>query len=117
MGSGKRLDGKVAIVTGATGGIGESTAKRFLEEGESMMLVGRSADKLGETRQRLSGFDDLAVSVADASDKQATAATVAATVEAFGGVDILLANAGIEGKITLIQDQTVENLKKFSART
>jgi len=76
----KRLEGKVAIVTGATGGIGEATAKRFLEEGASVMLVGRSAEKLSETRQRLSGFDNLATSVADATDEQATAAAVAAHV-------------------------------------
>lgn len=49
----KRLSGKVAIITGATGGIGEATAKLFLQEGASVMLVGRSADKLKETRDRL----------------------------------------------------------------
>ncbi len=108
----KRLDGKVAIVTGATGGIGEATAKRFLEEGASVMLVGRSAEKLGETRGRLSAYDNLAISVADATDEQATAAAVAATVEAFGGVDILLANAGTEGKIAMIEDQTFADFEE-----
>jgi len=48
-----RLSGKVAIVTGASGGIGEATAKLFLKEGASVMLVGRSAEKLKETRDRL----------------------------------------------------------------
>ncbi len=112
MGSGTRLDGKVAIITGATGGIGEATAKRFLDEGASVMLVGRSADKLKETLGRLTAFGNVAMSVADATDEQATAAAVAATVEAFGGVDILLANAGTEGKIALIENQTVENFEE-----
>ncbi|CAN5329195.1 hypothetical protein BH20ACI2_BH20ACI2_29080 [soil metagenome] len=108
----KRLDGKVAIVTGATGGIGEATAKRFLDEGASVMLVGRSAEKLKATSEKLAAVGNLATSVADAADEEAIAAAVAATVGAFGGVDILLANAGTEGKIALIEDQTVENFEE-----
>ena len=100
---GKRLSGKVAIITGATGGIGEATAKLFLHEGASVMLVGRSADKLQQTRGRLGVENGLAHFVADATDEAATAAAVNATTEAFGGVDILLANAGTEGKFNLIE--------------
>ena len=107
----KRLDGKVAIITGATGGIGEAMAKRFLEEGASVMLVGRSAEKLKATRERLGAENYLAVFVAEAADEAATAAAVEATVKAFGGVDILLANAGTEGKVALIEDQTLENFE------
>ena len=112
IGSGKRLDGKVAIITGATGGIGEATAKRFLEEGANVMLVGRSAEKLAATRNNLADLGNVATSVADAADENAMAAAVAATVDAFGGVDILLANAGTEGKIALIEDQTVANFEE-----
>ena len=94
-----KLQGKTAIITGATGGIGEATAKLFLAEGANVMLVGRSAEKLSATRGRLGSGKNLAHSVADAVDEQATAAAVAAAVQAFGGVDILLANAGNEGAV------------------
>lgn len=102
--SNKRLDGKVAIITGATGGIGEATAKRYLKEGASVMLVGRSPEKLKETRGRLSGFENVADFVADATDEAATKASVEATVEAFGGLDIVVANAGTEGNFAPIEN-------------
>lgn len=98
-----RLEGKTAIITGATGGIGEATAKLFLEEGANVMLVGRSADKLAAARERLPAGAALAHSVADATDEEATAAAVAATLKAFGGVDILFANAGNEGLVKPIE--------------
>ncbi len=103
----KRLNGKAAIITGATGGIGEATAKLFLDEGASVMLVGRSKEKLKATRERLAVKSNLAEFVADAGDEEATAAAVAATVEAFGGVDILLANAGTEGNFAPIESLTL----------
>ena len=109
--SGIRLDGKVAIITGATGGIGEATAKRFLEEGAHVMLVGRSAEKLRATRERLAGDGKVADFTADATDEKATAASVAATVEAFGGVDILIANAGTEGRCAPIESLTMDDFE------
>ena len=110
-GFGKRLDGKVAVITGATGGIGEATAKRFLDEGASVMLVGRSAEKLKATRERLAVENNLADFVADAADEEATAAAVAATVEAFGGVDVLMANAGTEGNFAPIESLTLDEFE------
>jgi len=110
--NGKRLSGKVAIVTGATGGIGEATAKLFLSHGASVMLVGRSAEKLKATRDRLGVDSGLAHFVADADDEAATAAAVKATVENFGGVDILLANAGTEGKLNPIEALTRKDFEE-----
>ncbi|MBL0161343.1 MAG: SDR family oxidoreductase [Bryobacterales bacterium] len=103
-----KLLGKTAIITGATGGIGEATAKLFLAEGANVMLVGRSAEKLQATRERLSGHQNVAHFVADAVDEPATAAAVAATVETFGGVDILFANAGTEGRLKLLDTLTFD---------
>lgn len=99
----ERLGGKTAIITGATGGIGEATAKLFLEEGANVMLVARSADKLDATRQRLAGGAKVAQAVADATDEKVTSAAVAATIEVFGGLDILFANAGNEGLVKPIE--------------
>lgn len=110
--SGTRLAGKVAIITGATGGIGEATARRFLQEGASVMLVGRSADKLAATGGRLSEFSETASCVADVTDEEATSAAVAATIARFGGVDILVANAGTEGRTAPIEQQTIANFEE-----
>ncbi len=103
-----RLAGKVAIITGATGGIGEATAKLFLQEGAKVMLVARSADKLSATRERLGAQGNLAGSIADALDEEATAAAIAATIEAFGGIDILFANAGVEGIAKPLDELSLE---------
>ena len=107
----QRLDGKVAIVTGATGGIGEATAKLFLELGAKVMLVARSPDKLSATLARLQSVGDVAGSVAEAHDEQAVAAAVAATQDRFGGLDILIANAGTEGALKPIEALSVEEFE------
>lgn len=108
----QRLDGKVAIVTGATGGIGEATAKLFLELGAKVMLVARSAGKLDATLGRLSPIGEVAGSVAEAADEAAFAAAVAATIDRFGGLDILVANAGTEGALKPIEMLSVEEFEE-----
>lgn len=102
-----RLKDKVALITGASGGIGEATAKLFLAEGARVMMVGRSETKLRETRYRLGGGDALALSVAEAADEPAIRAAVAATLKRFEKLDILFANAGTEGDLKPIADLTV----------
>ncbi len=107
----KRLEGKIALLTGATGGIGEATAKRFLEEGASVMLVGRSEVKLKQTQQRLTDFENVAAFVADVVDESAMAAAFEATIKTFGGLDILVANAGTEGKYAPIENLKMEDFE------
>jgi NAD(P)-dependent dehydrogenase (short-subunit alcohol dehydrogenase family) len=108
----KRLQGKVAVITGATGGIGEATAKLFLQEGANVMLVARSAEKLKATCDRLAVDQGLAHFVAEAADEAATAAAIAAAVKAFGGVDILFANAGTEGKSKPLEAHTLHDFEQ-----
>lgn len=108
----QRLDGKVAIITGATGGIGETTAKLFLQLGAKLMLVARSADKLEACLVRLQPFGEVAGSVAEASDEDAFAAAVAATLERFGGLDILIANAGTEGAAKPVDMLSVDEFEE-----
>ena len=103
----QRLDGKVAIVTGATGGIGEATARLFLELGAKVMLVARSPGKLAATTARLKGLGEFDGAIADSTDEAATAAAVAKTIERFGGLDILIANAGTEGVLKPIEALSV----------
>ncbi len=106
-----KLKNKTAIVTGATGGIGEATAKHLLEEGANVMLVARSREKLDATLARLGHKPNVAGSVADAIDEAATASAVQATVQKFGGVDCLFANAGTEGLMRPIAQHTVEGFE------
>ena len=104
----QRLDGKVAIVTGATGGIGEATAKLFLQLGAKVMLVGRSPDKMATTLARLRPVGEVAGSLAEAADETAFAVAVEGTVRQFGGLDILVANAGTEGALKPMESLSVE---------
>ncbi|CAN5787457.1 SDR family oxidoreductase [soil metagenome] len=88
-----RLEGKVAIITGAASGIGAGTADRFLEEGCQLVLVDRDA----ETLRNRWGIerDDLLLCHGDVAEKQTAARAVGTAIEHFGKVDIVFNNAGI----------------------
>jgi NAD(P)-dependent dehydrogenase (short-subunit alcohol dehydrogenase family) len=112
MSKGNRLEGKVAIITGATGGIGEATARLYLDQGAKLMLVGRSQEKLNALTKKLGDGDNIAYAIAEADNEQQTANAVQATIDAFGGVDILMANAGTEGLVGPIESQSYENWQR-----
>ena len=86
-----RLDGQVALVTGASKGIGAAIAKTYAEAGAKVMLSSRKQAALEATAAGIDG--ETAVFAANAGDPDAAAACVAATVDTFGAVDILVNNA------------------------
>ncbi|MGH9135170.1 MAG: SDR family oxidoreductase [Ilumatobacteraceae bacterium] len=85
------LDGKVALVTGASKGIGKAIAASFVAAGAKVMLSSRKQDQLEAAAGEMPG--DTAVFAANAGDLDAAAACVDATIERFGGLDILVNNA------------------------
>jgi NAD(P)-dependent dehydrogenase (short-subunit alcohol dehydrogenase family) len=90
------LNGKVAIVTGASSGLGVAFAKALAEAGADVALGARRVDRLDETRAMVAGLGRRAIAVAtDVAKPEDCEALVAAAVDQLGGVDILVNNAGI----------------------
>jgi NAD(P)-dependent dehydrogenase (short-subunit alcohol dehydrogenase family) len=94
--TGKRLDGKVAVVTGSTMGIGFEVARRFLEEGAHVMVNSRDPERVKRACEALGGDQErIAGHPADISDERAARELVRATVRQFSRIDVLVNNAGI----------------------
>jgi NAD(P)-dependent dehydrogenase (short-subunit alcohol dehydrogenase family) len=90
------LDGKVAIVTGASSGLGVAFAKALAEAGADVALGARRVDRLEETRAMVESLGRRAIAVAtDVAMPEDCEGLVAAAVEQLGGVDILVNNAGV----------------------
>jgi NAD(P)-dependent dehydrogenase (short-subunit alcohol dehydrogenase family) len=90
------LSGKVAIVTGASSGLGVAFAQGFAEAGADVALGARRVERLGDTARLVEGAGRRAISVAtDVSSPDACQALVDAAMEEFGRVDVLVNNAGI----------------------
>ena len=102
----KRLEGKVAVVTGGNSGIGLATAKRFLEEGARVAISGRSQKTLDEAGKVL-GKDVLVVQ-ADVSKLADADKLFSAVEKKFGKIDILFANAGV-AKVVPMSATSEEN--------
>ena len=92
----KQLKGKVALITGASGGIGQAIACRLAMDGIDIMLCGRSLEKLAETQKIVEAYGVKTVIYSgDMGDDDFAKNCIAHAIEAFGKLDILVNNAGI----------------------
>lgn len=111
----RRLEGKVAIVTGASSGIGRAVAERFLVEGAKVVAVGRSVDKLEALKKETDAGDALLTHVADLSSDDESRSVVEAAERTFGGLDILVNNAGVGYSYKDIRPGSMDTLADASA--
>ena len=93
-----KLEDKVAMISGGSKGLGAAIARRFTEEGAAVSLCARGAEELGQIAGELEGQGTSVLTVtADVSSEADVKAWVAATLERFGRVDILVNNASLLG--------------------
>ena len=98
----RRLSGKASLVTGASRGIGEAIARRFADDGARVLLAARSLDAIERIAAELTGRGDQAFAVTcDVTDESSILSAVAAAVERFGTIDVLVNNAGLGGPTPL----------------
>ena len=110
----KRLENKVAIITGGAGSIGATTAKLFLEEGAKVLLVDMNEDALKKAVEELGG-ENVKYATADVTKSADVQRYVADAVKHFGKIDVFFNNAGIEGVVKPITEYPDDMFDKVIA--
>jgi NAD(P)-dependent dehydrogenase (short-subunit alcohol dehydrogenase family) len=104
------LDGKVAVITGASKGIGRVMSGRFAAEGAKVVCSARTAAAVERAAAEITKAGGRAVAVAaDASTEDGARSLIEGTIEAFGRIDVLVNNAGDGGPTKPVQDYTTED--------
>jgi len=107
------LSGRVALVTGASSGLGRQFARALADNGAAVVLVARRVDRLVELKKEIEAAGGRAISVeADVTDRAAVARAFDAAEKAFGTVTILVNNAGIAQSATRAVEVTPEEWRK-----
>ncbi|MCQ6957783.1 bifunctional aldolase/short-chain dehydrogenase [Mucilaginibacter aquariorum] len=104
----KALSGRVALITGSAGGIGKAIAKKFIEEGAVVVLNDMNAERLagaGEEFRSQFGKDSVATTLLDVTNQEQIDQAFAEAVLAFGGVDLIVNNAGLSISKTIADHQ------------
>ncbi len=111
----KALSGRVAMVTGSAGGIGKAIAKKFAEEGACVVLNDINEERLAGAKEEFIkkfGKDAVATTLLNVTDAKSISAAMDAAALAFGGVDIIVNNAGISISKS-IENHTLEDWDKL----
>lgn len=106
-----KLEGKVAVITGAAGALGRNTAELLLHEGAKVALVDINQGALSALVESLSTKGEVLGVVADLSDEAQVANYVDQVIQHWGRIDVFLNNAGIIGKIAPLINQTIEDFE------
>lgn len=109
-----RLAGKVAVITGGAGGIGAGAAKLFAAEGANVLIADLEEEALARTVRDI-GSNRVSHCAADVTRAADNERMFAVAEERYGGVDILLANAGIEGAVAPIVDTSEDDFDRVIA--
>jgi NAD(P)-dependent dehydrogenase (short-subunit alcohol dehydrogenase family) len=107
-----RLDGRIAVVTGAAGVIGTATMRLLAERGARIVAVDRKAPELQAAIKDLPARAEALAITADVTDEDEVAEYVRATVARFGTIDVFYNNAGIEGDIAPITKYSLATFRR-----
>jgi 3-oxoacyl-[acyl-carrier protein] reductase len=109
----KRFEGKVALVTGASRGIGLAIARRLVDEGAQVCVTARKPEALDAAVATLGGPDHAIAAAGKGDDAEHRAAAVAATIAAFGRLDVLVNNTGINPVFGPLLEQDLGGARKI----
>ena len=107
-----RLDGRVAVVTGAAGVIGSATMRLLAERGAKIVAVDRRAADLEAVTKELPASAQALAVTADVSDEDEVKEYVRAAIAEFGTIDVFYNNAGVEGQVKAITDYPLEEFRR-----